>query len=318
MTARRTSDIGMQRRRFLTTPQSAGDRPKIITGPDYKVRRSTEYQSQATQHEAASNSKPLPYKEQIENAYNADRRRVPVDLNSDGTALRSYWKGMLSSIREPIDSKIFEIELAYRQAQSEVVEIDGEKVERGNTYKMNICRDQIAQLENQYLYHKKMAMKLLMDEKLGRTPQKQRMEKDWTNTLDEFKTDVEKDREVMEKRHAAEQVDFREQVMKIAAPIEDISAGMPASVKAKREKIAQLIAQENFDEARQLKHEADEEALEYLRKESPMTKMFDLKMHQRLAALNIKQQMEAADFEHKVESKAVGLAVWRIGMDFVE
>ena len=46
--------------------------------------------------------------------------------------------------------------------------------------------------------------------------------------------------------------------------------------------------------------------------------MRELKLDQRLAALNIKQTMEQADFEHKVESKAVGLAVWRVGMDFVE
>ena len=46
--------------------------------------------------------------------------------------------------------------------------------------------------------------------------------------------------------------------------------------------------------------------------------MRDMKLDQRLAQLNIKQTMEQADFEHKVESKAVGLAVWRVGMDFVE
>jgi hypothetical protein len=31
----------------------------------------------------------------------------------------------------------------------------------------------------QYLYDKKLAMKLLMDEKLGGTPRKLRMERDW-------------------------------------------------------------------------------------------------------------------------------------------
>lgn len=46
--------------------------------------------------------------------------------------------------------------------------------------------------------------------------------------------------------------------------------------------------------------------------------MKDLKLDRRLAQLNIKQTMEQADFEHKVESKAVGLAVWRVGMDFVD
>ena len=79
-----------------------------------------------------------------------------------------------------------------------------------------------------------------------------------------------------------------------------------------------MVGQEKFDEARALRAKADTQAIEDLREQSPLITMRDMKLDQRLAALQIKQNMEKADFEHKVESKAVGLAVWRVGMDFVD
>jgi hypothetical protein len=305
MQARVTSEAQMQRRRFLTTPQTAGERPSIISGPDYKMRRSTEYKSQGVYHEATNNYKAVPYKEQLLDAYNADRRRVPVDKASDGSALRQYWKDMIGSIREPTDSKIFDIELELRNAQA-----------RGDTYKMNICRDQIGQLEKQYLYDKKLAMKLLMDEKLGSSPRKLRMEKDWTGTLDEFKHEVEAEREVMKARHTEEQAQFKEEILNCAKRLSDLQVS--DDVKNMRAQVAQLVKEEKWEEARQLKAQVDQQAQEELRMQSPLVMMRDMKLDQRLAALNIKQTMEQADFEHKVESKAVGLAVWRVGMDFVE
>lgn len=305
MQARSSSDAQMQRRRFLTTPQSANERPMIIVGPDYKMRRSTEYKSQGVHHEATNNSKPIPYKEQLLDAYNADRRRVPVDRASDGSGLRTYWKDMISSIREPTDSKIFDIELELRAAQG-----------RGDTYKMNICRDQISQLEKQYLYDKKLAMKLLMDEKLGGSPRKMRMERDWTGTLDEFKHEVEAEREVMKSRHTEEQAQFKEEIFNYAKKLSDIV--MSDEVITMRAQIAQLVKEEKWEEARALKVQSDQKAMEDLKEQSPLEMMRRLQLDKRMAALNIKQTMEQADFEHKVESKAVGLAVWRVGMDFVE
>merc|ERR1712072_203037 len=245
MQARMTSDTQMQRRRFLTTPQAANERPSIITGPEYKMRRSTEYKSQGVHHEATNNYKAVPYKEQLLDGYNADRRRVPVDRATDGTPLRQYWKDMIASIREPVDAKIFEIELTLREAQG-----------KGDTYKMNICRDQIAQLEKQYLYDKKLAMKLLMDEKLGGSPRKLRMERDWTGTLDEFKSDVEAEREVMKARHTEEQAQFKEEIINCAKKLSDLQVS--DGVKTMRAQIAQLVKEERWDEARQLKTRADQ------------------------------------------------------------
>jgi len=305
MHARMTSETQMQRRRFLTTPQSANERPAIIVGPEYKMRRSTEYKSQAVHHEATNNYKPAPYKEQLLDGYNADRRRVPVDRETDGTPLRQYWKDMISSIREPTDAKIFEIELELRNAQA-----------KGDTYKMNICRDQIAQLEKQYLYDKKLAMKLLMDEKLGSSPRKVRMEKDWTGTLDEFKDEVEQERDVMKERHREEQIQFKNDVMALAKQTSDLTVS--EEVKKMRAQVAEMVRNQQFEAARDLKSKADQQAMEELRGKSPLVLMRNMQLDQRLAALNIKQSMEEADFEHKVESKAVGLAVWRVGMDFVD
>jgi len=305
MHARMTSDNQMQRRRFLTTPQSAGERPQIIVGQDYKMRRSVEYASQGVHHEATNNYKAVPYKEQLSDAYNADRRRVPVDPKTDGTGLRDYWKDMISSIREPTDEKIFQIELELRSAQAQ-----------GDTYRMNICRDQIAQLEKQYLYDKKLAMKLLMDEKLGASTRKLRMEKDWTGTLDGFKVEVEEERMKMKDRHSEEQSQFKSEIMGYAQQY----AGLQVSdqVKQMRAQVAALVKENKFDEARDLKTMCDQMAMEELRGQSPLVMMRNMRLDQRMAALNIKQNMEEADFEHKVESKAVGLAVWRVGMDFVE
>lgn len=304
MRARMTSDTQMQRRRFLTTPQSSNERPAIISGPDYKMRRSVEYKSQAVHHEAANNNKPVPYSEQLRDGYNADRRRVPVDRATDGAPLRQYWKDMVTSIREPTDTKIFEIELELRNAQ-----------DKGDTYKMNICRDQIAQLEKQYLYDKKLAMKILMDEKLGSSPRKQRMEKDWSSTLEEFKDEVEKDREVMKGRHKQEQDQFKSDIMACVEKMSELTVS--EGVKAMRAQVADLVKQQQFDAARELKAKADEQAIAELKGKSPLVLMRNMQLDQRLAALNIKQNMEEADFKHKVESKAEGLAVWRVGMDFV-
>jgi len=326
MAARVTSDTQMQRRRFLTTPQSASERPQIVTGPEYKMRRSTEYKSQAVHHEAQNNYKAVPYKEQILDAYNADRRRVPTDKATDGKDLRKYWKDMIASIREPTDAKIFDIELEYRAAQAK---------NPPDSYKMNICRDQIAQLEKQYLYDKKLAMKLLMDEKLGGNPRKQRMERDWTGTLDEFKHEVEAEREIMKARHAEEQRDFKRQVLgytyqndkgeyiDVAGAIPNVAsltANVSNEVKEMRSTVASLVREQKWDEARAKKAELDKQSIAELKKGDGnlFNSMKDLKLDRRLAQLNIKQTMEQADFEHKVESKAVGLAVWRVGMDFVE
>lgn len=320
MAARVTSDTQMQRRRFLTTPQSASERPQIVTGPEYKMRRSTEYKSQAVHHEAQNNHKAVPYKEQLLDAYNADRRRVPTDKATDGKDLRKYWKDMIASIREPTDAKIFDIELEYRAAQAK---------NPPDSYKMNICRDQISQLEKQYLYDKKLAMKLLMDEKLGGNPRKQRMERDWTGTLDEFKHEVEAEREIMKARHTQEQRDFKRQVLGYQdgndykqgaiSSLQSLSDGLSDGTKEMRSTVASLVREQKWDEARSKKAELDKQSIAELKaKGNLFAELRDLKLDQRLAQLNIKQTMEAADFEHKVESKAVGLAVWRVGMDFVE
>jgi len=62
MQARGTSQVQMQRNRYLTTPQSAYERPSIVTGPEYKFHRSTEHKSQAVHHEGTSNQRPITYK----------------------------------------------------------------------------------------------------------------------------------------------------------------------------------------------------------------------------------------------------------------
>ena len=95
-----------RRPRFLTTPQAVHERPQIITGPGYKSRNSLEYKTQSQHHETVANHKAQPYKEQLLDAYNADRRRVPVSKEHDGSSLRTYWKGMIGSIREPTDAKM--------------------------------------------------------------------------------------------------------------------------------------------------------------------------------------------------------------------
>lgn len=228
-----------------------------------------------------------------------------MDRSTDGSALRTYWKDMIASIREPTDEKIFQIELELRASQSS-----------GDTYRMNICRDQIAQLEKQYLYDKKLAMKLLMDEKLGGSPRKLRMEKDWTSTLDEFKVEVEDERSRMKQRHTDEQVQFKSEIMGYAQQYASLQVS--DTVKGLRAEVAQLVKEGKFPEARERKTLADQMAMEELRGQSPLVMMRDMQLDQRMAALNIKQNIEESAFEHKVESKAVGLAVWRVGMDFVE
>ena len=101
--------VCVYRRRFLTTPQVVGDRPAIISAPDYKVRTSLQYDSQAQQHSRTAAFKAEPYKEQLLNAFNADRRRIPLDLRNDGSQLRTYWKDMIASIREPVDEKMYDL-----------------------------------------------------------------------------------------------------------------------------------------------------------------------------------------------------------------
>jgi len=159
-------------------------------------------------------------------------------------------------------------------------------------------------------------MKLLMDEKLGGNPRKLRMERDWTGTLSEFKDDVEVERQAIEARHTEEQAQFKEEIVDYAKKLSDLKVS--DGVRQMRKEVSQLVGQEKFDEARALRAKADTQAIEDLREQSPLITMRDMKLDQRLAALQIKQNMEKADFEHKVESKAVGLAVWRVGMDFVD
>lgn len=171
-------------------------------------------------------------------------------------------------------------------------------------------------VNRQYLYDKKLAMKLLMDEKLGGNSRKLRMERDWTGTLTEFRDDVEAERQAMEARHTEEQAQFKEEIVEYAKKLSDLKVS--DTVRKMRQEVSQLVAQEKFDEARAMRAKADTQAVEDLREQSPMITMRDMKLDQRLAALHIKQNMEKSDFEHKVESKAVGLAVWRVGMDFVE
>ena len=137
-----------------------------------------------------------------------------------------------------------------------------------------------------------------------------------TGTLSEFKTDVEKEREEMKARHTEEQAQFKEEIVVYAKKLSELVVS--DEVKTMRAQVSQLVAEQKFEEARKIKSEADVKAMNDLRGQSPLLNMRDMKLDQRLAALNIKQQMENADFEHKVESKAVGLAVWRVGMDFVD
>ena len=89
---------------------------------------------------------------------------------------------------------------------------------------MNTCRDQIMSLEKQvgivlglrarvlampevqsddlavwqYLYNKKQSMKLLMDDKLGKSDRKQRMTADWYQTWEDFRVEVDEQKEVLQ------------------------------------------------------------------------------------------------------------------------
>lgn len=80
-------------------------RPPLPESEDPQL--ATKHQNDQSQHhETVSNYKAQPYKEQLMDAYNADRRRVPVSKEHDGAALRTYYKGMIGSIREPTDAKM--------------------------------------------------------------------------------------------------------------------------------------------------------------------------------------------------------------------
>merc|ERR1712195_249916 len=157
MQARGTSQVQMQRNRYLTTPQSAYERP-------------------------------ITYKEQLLEGYKASTRRVVT--SEDKAPLKDEWKTIMSEIREPIDKKLYDVEIELKAAQ-----------ERGDTIKMNTCRDQIMSLEKQYLYNKKQSMKLLMDDKLGKSDRKQRMTADWYQTWEDFRVEVDEQKEVLAVKH---------------------------------------------------------------------------------------------------------------------
>ena len=156
----------------------------------------------------------------------------------------------------------------------------------------------------------------MMDEMLGGNARKLRMDRDWSGTLSDFKESVEQERADMKARHTEEQAQFKSEIVDYAKKLSELQVG--DTVRQMRQQVSKLVAEEKWDEARSLKEQADNQAMEELREQSPLVTMRDMKLDQRLAALHIKQEMEMADFEHKVESKAVGLAVWRVGMDFVD
>jgi len=303
MQARGTSQVQMQRNRYLTTPQSAYERPSIVTGPEYKFHRSTEHKSQAVHHEGTSNQRPITYKEQLLEGYKASTRRVVT--SEDKAPLKDEWKTIMSEIREPIDKKLYDVEIELKAAQ-----------ERGDTIKMNTCRDQIMSLEKQYLYNKKQSMKLLMDDKLGKSDRKQRMTADWYQTWEDFRVEVDEQKEVLAVKHTAEQKQFKNAVFEVAKQASELKVS--EDVHEMRRQVSQLMTEGREDEARLLKKAADDQAMMELKGQSPLSLLRDKNLEQRLAKLALDQRNEQAEFENRVEGRAVGLATWRVGMEFID
>jgi len=303
MSARTTSGVQMQRTRYLTTPQSPHERPIITRGPEYKFTNSVEYKSQAEHHQQLNNCRPATYKEQIAEAYDADRRRVPtVDGHS---AIKTEFDGITKEIQDPIDAKLYDIEIELKAAQ-----------ERGDTYKMNICRDQIMQLEKQYLYFKKNSMRLLMLEHLGKSDRQTRMEKDWYRSWEDFREEVNTEKASLIEAHKDEMSVFKSEIFNVAKSASELKVS--EKVHEMRREVSSLVQAGKIDEARALRERASALALSELQDQSPLVMLRDRNLEQRMAALALKQRKDNQEFENKVEAKAVGLATWRCGMEQVD
>jgi len=306
MSARTTSGVQMQRTRYLTTPQSPYERPIITRGPEYKWNNSVEYKSQADHHQQQNNCRPTTYTEQIAEAYDADRRRVPtVAPSKDTPNIKSEFESITSEIRDPIDRKLYDIEIELKAAQ-----------ERGDTYKMNICRDQIMQLEKQYLYFKKNSMRLLMQQHSGKSDRQTRMEKDWYRSWEDFREEVNTEKASLIESHKDEMSTFKEEIFKVAKSASMLEVS--ETVHEMRREVAALVQAGRIDEAKARREEASALALSELQGQSPLVMLRDKNLEQRMAALALKQRQDNHEFENKVEAKAVGLATWRCGMEQVD
>eukprot|EP00658_Telonema_sp_P-2_P013730 TRINITY_DN15205_c0_g1_i3.p1 TRINITY_DN15205_c0_g1~~TRINITY_DN15205_c0_g1_i3.p1 ORF type:complete len:371 (+),score=130.86 TRINITY_DN15205_c0_g1_i3:96-1115(+) len=304
MTGRSTSSVQMQRPRFLTTPSSPYHRPQIVQGTEYKWNNSVDYKSQGLHHSARNNCRPTTYTEQVAEAYSADRRRVPLDLEA-GKTLKKEMTDYVHQIREPIDQKMCGLEAEMKEAQ-----------ERGDTFRMNICRDLIMQLEKQYLYIKKNTMKLLVDEKLGRSERKVRMEKDWYTSWGDFREEVEQEKESLGQKHNEEMQQFKSEIFNVAKTASELQVS--EQVHQMRKEVQALVQAGRIQEAKAKREEANQIALAELKGQSPLEMLRSRNLEQRMAALALKQRQEKAEFEKKVEYKAVGLATWRCGMEQVD
>jgi len=254
-------------------------------------------------HEGTSNQRPITYKEQLLEGYKASTRRVVT--SEDKAPLKDEWKTIMSEIREPIDKKLYDVEIELKAAQ-----------DRGDTIKMNTCRDQIMSLEKQYLYNKKQSMKLLMDDKLGKSDRKQRMTADWYQTWEDFRVEVDEQKEVLAVKHTAEQKQFKNAVFEVAKQASELKVS--EDVHEMRRQVSQLMTEGREDEARLLKKAADDQAMMELKGQSPLSLLRDKNLEQRLAKLALDQRNEQAEFENRVEGRAVGLATWRVGMEFID
>merc|ERR1711907_883371 len=301
--ARGTSSVQMQRSRYLTTPQSAHERPKIVCGPEYKWNNSVEYKSQAVHHEAANNCRPAAYTEQLEQGFKADRRRVPVP--EVAPRIKDAYHKQLSEVRERIDPLLYEAEVELKAAQ-----------DAGDMYKMNICRDQILQLEKQYLYEKKNTMKLMIDKELGNSETKARMERDWYKSWGDFREEVEEEKKQLNDKHKTEMQQFKQEVFNVAKTASQLQVS--DQVHQMRKEVSDLVQAGRIEEAAAKRKQANDQAFADLQGQSPLEMLRTKCLEQRMAALALQQRKENQDFENKVQDKARGLAAWRCGFEQVD
>lgn len=101
-----------------------------------------------------------------------------------------------------------------------------------------------------------------------------------TGTLDEFKQEVEAEREILKARHAQEQRDFKRQVLgytyqndkgeyiDVAGAIPNVAsltANVSDEVKEMRSTVASLVREQKWDEARAKKAELDKQSIAELK-----------------------------------------------------
>eukprot|EP00656_Telonema_subtile_P039030 TRINITY_DN44178_c0_g1_i1.p1 TRINITY_DN44178_c0_g1~~TRINITY_DN44178_c0_g1_i1.p1 ORF type:complete len:376 (-),score=100.69 TRINITY_DN44178_c0_g1_i1:66-1193(-) len=282
------------------------ERPQIGSGPEHK-RPSfgfVDLKSQSVHHEPKVDTR-ASYTEQVAAAYNSDRRIVPNVQLDEEPPIKSEFTTIMKDIREPIDQKLYDVEMELKAAQ-----------ERGDTFKMNVCRDQINQLEKQFLYFKKNSMKLLMQEHLGKSKRQERMEGDWYRSWQEFRVEVETEKVDLADQHQVEMKQFKDEIFNVAKTASELTVS--DRVHDLRREVSALVQAGRVEEAKAKREEANRIALHELQGQSPFAMLRDKNLEQRMAALALKQRQDNQEFERKVESRAVGLATWRCGMEQVD